>query len=66
MNCFQKQIIYQVKINRLITHYYDKGKDKGALIVAEFETHHSNGTKLFTSIATVFARPTAWRNVNGT
>ena len=39
-----------------ITHYYDKGKDKGALIIAEFETHHSNGTRLFTSIATVFAR----------
>ena len=39
-----------------ITHYYDKGQNKGALIIAEFETHHSNGTKLFTSIATVFAR----------
>ena len=39
-----------------ITHYYDKGKDKGALIVAEFETRHSNGTRLFTSVATVFAR----------
>ncbi len=39
-----------------ITHYYDKGKNKGALIVGEFETYHSNGTKLFTSIATVFAR----------
>jgi NAD(P)-dependent dehydrogenase (short-subunit alcohol dehydrogenase family)/acyl dehydratase/putative sterol carrier protein len=39
-----------------ITHYYDKGKKKGALIVGEFETYHSNGTKLFTSIATVFAR----------
>jgi NAD(P)-dependent dehydrogenase (short-subunit alcohol dehydrogenase family)/acyl dehydratase len=39
-----------------ITRYYDKGENKGALIVAEFETHHSNGTKLFTSIATVFAR----------
>ena len=39
-----------------VTHYYDKGKDKGALIIAEFETHHSNGDKLFTSIATVFAR----------
>ena len=39
-----------------ITHYYDKGKNKGALIIAEFETHHSNGTKLFASIATVFAR----------
>jgi len=39
-----------------ITHYYDKGKNKGALIVAKFETRHSNGTRLFTSIATVFAR----------
>ena len=39
-----------------ITRYYDKGKDKGALIIAAFETHHSNGTRLFTSIATVFAR----------
>ena len=39
-----------------ITHFYDKGKDKGALIVAEFDTSHSNGQKLFTSIITVFAR----------
>jgi NAD(P)-dependent dehydrogenase (short-subunit alcohol dehydrogenase family)/acyl dehydratase len=39
-----------------ITHYYDKGKDRGALIVAQFETQHSSGTKLFTSIATVYAR----------
>ncbi|MGD2099195.1 MAG: SDR family NAD(P)-dependent oxidoreductase [Desulfobacterales bacterium] len=39
-----------------VTHYYDKGKDKGALIIAEFETCHSNGDKLFTSIATIFAR----------
>jgi NAD(P)-dependent dehydrogenase (short-subunit alcohol dehydrogenase family)/acyl dehydratase len=39
-----------------ISHYYDKGKEKGALIIAKFETRHSNGTKLFTSIATVFAR----------
>jgi NAD(P)-dependent dehydrogenase (short-subunit alcohol dehydrogenase family)/acyl dehydratase len=39
-----------------ISQYYDKGKGKGALIIAKFETRHSNGTKLFTSIATVFAR----------
>jgi NAD(P)-dependent dehydrogenase (short-subunit alcohol dehydrogenase family)/acyl dehydratase/putative sterol carrier protein len=39
-----------------VTHYYDKGKKKGALIIAKFETRHSNGTKLFTSVATVFAR----------
>ena len=39
-----------------ITHYYDKGKDKGALVVGQSETFHSNGQKLFTSIGTVFAR----------
>jgi NAD(P)-dependent dehydrogenase (short-subunit alcohol dehydrogenase family)/acyl dehydratase/putative sterol carrier protein len=39
-----------------ITHYYDKGKGKGALILAEFDTSHSNGQRLFTSIVTVFAR----------
>jgi NAD(P)-dependent dehydrogenase (short-subunit alcohol dehydrogenase family)/acyl dehydratase/putative sterol carrier protein len=39
-----------------ITHYYDKGKEKGALVVAKSETHHSDGKKLFTSISTVFAR----------
>jgi len=38
-----------------ITHCYDRGK-KGAVIVAEFETRHSGGLKLFTSIATVLAR----------
>ena len=39
-----------------ITHYYDKGPDKGALVVGQSETYHSNGQKLFTSIGTVFAR----------
>ena len=39
-----------------ITGYYDKGEGRGALIVAEFDTWHSNGRKLFTSIVTVFAR----------
>ncbi len=38
-----------------ITQMYDKG-NKGALIVAEFNTFHSNGHKLFTSIATLFSR----------
>ncbi|HQQ25936.1 MAG TPA: SDR family NAD(P)-dependent oxidoreductase [Syntrophales bacterium] len=38
-----------------ITHYYDKGK-KGALVVAESDTFHSNGKKLFTSIITLFGR----------
>lgn len=38
-----------------ITHYYDKGQ-KGALIIAESETYHSNGKKLFTNIITIFSR----------
>jgi NAD(P)-dependent dehydrogenase (short-subunit alcohol dehydrogenase family)/acyl dehydratase/putative sterol carrier protein len=38
-----------------ITHYYDKGP-KGALVVAESDTYHSNGKKLFTNVITVFAR----------
>jgi NAD(P)-dependent dehydrogenase (short-subunit alcohol dehydrogenase family)/acyl dehydratase/putative sterol carrier protein len=39
-----------------ITHFYDKGKEKGALVIAESDTYHSNGKKLFTSIITVFSR----------
>ncbi len=39
-----------------ITRYYDRGKEKGAFIVGEFETRHSNGQKLYTSIATVLGR----------
>ncbi len=39
-----------------ITRFYDKGKEKGALIVAESETVHSDGHKVFTGITTIFAR----------
>lgn len=39
-----------------ITHMYDKGADTGALVVAEAETFHSNGQKLFTNIFTIFSR----------
>ncbi len=39
-----------------ITHFYDKGKGKGALMVGESDTYHSNGKKLFTSKLTLFAR----------
>jgi NAD(P)-dependent dehydrogenase (short-subunit alcohol dehydrogenase family)/acyl dehydratase/putative sterol carrier protein len=39
-----------------ISHIYDKGEGKGALIIAESDTVHSNGQKLFTAISTVFAR----------
>ncbi len=38
-----------------VTNIYDKG-DKGALVVAEFDTVHSNGKKLYTSIVTIFSR----------
>jgi len=39
-----------------LTHYYDKGKEKGALVVGESVTRHSNGRKLFTSTLTIFSR----------
>ena len=39
-----------------ITHIYDKGEKKGALVVGESDTWHSNGKKLFTSIITLFSR----------
>lgn len=39
----------------MITNYYDKGT-KGALVVAQSETYHSTGKKLFTSIITLFGR----------
>jgi acyl dehydratase len=39
-----------------IRHYYDKGKDRGALVVAEYATRQSGGRTLFTSVVTMFAR----------
>lgn len=39
-----------------ITHFVDKGKDRGALVRVESDTRHSNGEKLFTSVMTIFAR----------
>ncbi|MFH1436613.1 MAG: MaoC family dehydratase N-terminal domain-containing protein, partial [Pseudomonadota bacterium] len=39
-----------------ITHIYDKGADKGALVIAEADTVHSNGRKVFTNIFTLFCR----------
>ncbi|MBU2622108.1 MAG: SDR family NAD(P)-dependent oxidoreductase [Proteobacteria bacterium] len=39
-----------------IAHYYDKGKEKGALVVGESDTYHSGGKKLFTSIITIYSR----------
>ena len=40
----------------VITNMYDKGSDKGALVVAEADTYHSDGSKLFTNIFTIFCR----------
>ena len=39
-----------------ITGFFDKGAAKGALVVAESDTVHSSGQKLFTSIITIFSR----------
>lgn len=39
-----------------LVDYFDKGKGKGALVVGESETRHSNGKKLFTSRLSIFAR----------
>ncbi len=39
-----------------ITHMYDKGAKKGALVVAEADTFHDGGAKLFTNIFTLFCR----------
>ncbi len=38
------------------THIYDKGAEKGALVVAEADTFHNNGQKLFTNYFTLFCR----------
>jgi hypothetical protein len=39
-----------------ITHMYDMGPERGALVVAEADTVHSNGEKLFTNIFTLYCR----------
>ncbi len=42
--------------NGQIKNIYDKGRDKGALVIGESETFHSNGQKLYTSIFSLFCR----------
>ena len=39
-----------------ISHMYDRGEGKGALVVAEATTFFSDGRKLFTNILTLFSR----------
>ena len=45
-----------IKTKGRIENIYDKGKDKGALLIGESDTFHSNGDKLFTSIFSLFCR----------
>ncbi len=45
-----------LKTTGKITHYYDKGAQKGALVLAETETFDANGQKLFSGVATIFSR----------
>ena len=44
-----------ITTGRIVDHY-DKGADKGALIVAKSDTVLANGQKLFTSTITIFGR----------
>jgi len=39
-----------------ITHMYDKGAGRGALVIGQIDTYHADGRKLFTNVATLFAR----------
>jgi len=39
-----------------LTQIYDKGANKGALVIAEADTFHSDGRKLFTNIFSLFCR----------
>ena len=39
-----------------ITNIYDKGEGKGALVIGQVDTYHEDGYKLFTNVATLFAR----------
>jgi NAD(P)-dependent dehydrogenase (short-subunit alcohol dehydrogenase family)/acyl dehydratase/putative sterol carrier protein len=39
-----------------IVDYFDKGKEKGALIVAQSDTADADGRKIFTNTATIFGR----------
>jgi len=39
-----------------IVHCYDKGRDRGALVAAKFDTRQPDGQPLFTGVVTMFAR----------
>jgi len=39
-----------------ITAMYDKGEGRGALIIGQIDTYHSDGQKLYTNVVTLFSR----------
>ncbi len=39
-----------------ITHMYDKGEGRGALVIGQVDTYDADGRPLFTNVATLFAR----------
>ncbi len=43
-------------IEGTISDIFDKGQEKGALVIAESEAKHSSGNKLFTARSTIFSR----------
>ncbi|MCP4544053.1 MAG: SDR family NAD(P)-dependent oxidoreductase [Chloroflexi bacterium] len=46
----------QINSEAQIVNIYDKGANKGALVIGQIDTYHSDGQKLFTNIATLFSR----------
>ena len=46
----------QLNSEAQIVNIYDKGEGKGALVIGQVDTYHSDGQKLFTNIATLFSR----------
>ncbi len=45
-----------MSIEGTIADIFDKGKEKGALVIAESEAKHTSGIKLFTARSTIFSR----------
>lgn len=46
----------EITTEAVISDMYDKGAEKGAIVVAEATTYHSNGQKLYTNILKLFCR----------
>ncbi|MFH1137606.1 MAG: SDR family NAD(P)-dependent oxidoreductase [Pseudomonadota bacterium] len=46
----------KISTSMTLTNMYDKGKDRGAIVVAEADTYHENGQKLYTNYVKLFCR----------